>query len=554
MRSRAEVVAHLLRHLHDGAALCTNPIATRCLPFGAAHGAGSDDAQADAAACVQAMVSGALEQVFAPTGDEQAAAHIGRQRAIIERCDLQREARARVAADLGISRREFYRERKRACERLAQHFGAIEQREAIQTLPDEFDCGIALADGLCWLGQHAGAIDAIQTLRARAYGASQQIRTEVALAHAYCDIGRIESADHALRRAREIYAVHGPDETQPLLPLEIETAVARTLWLSGKPVDAEAKHRHILAQLHAAPATRTVRAFELEALAWIRLAMLRRDVGDTNTSLAFLRRARSVVRSLHAPRPPIAAELLGNLSLTLMVGPGVLQAATEAMEAYLAFSREHNLLCDVADALASLATVHLQRGDLARSRAFARSGLALAGWLAAKPQKADICVVAALAEAEAGDFRASFGLIARARADAVPGSSSWALTKLAEAQALLSAGAYGQAWRTASEGAELMTALGLLRYAGSALRMAAEAAEGANRPGEAVSTIREALRLLEARGHASSLARAYACSARLTHNTRDADRARDLFEQLREPAGSKVPRLVPARGGFVQSG
>lgn len=550
MRSRVEDVAHLLRHLHNGAVLRANPIIERCLELGAADGNGTHDGRPTIVARAQAMLRAALEQAFAAPKDEQAVERFRRQRAIIERCDIQRELRARVAADLGVSRREFYRERKRACERLAQYFAAMPQRDLIQTLPNELDCGMAVVDGLRRLGQTAAAIDALQTLRAGTAGKSERIRVEIALAQAYCDVGGLEPADSALHRAREICAAHRGDEPLELLPLEIETAAARILWLSGKPVDAQARHRCILAELHGTSGIRTPRAFELEALAQIRLGMLYRDIGDASASLVFLRRAQAVMSSLQTPDPLIEAELMGNLGLTLMVTPSGLPAATQALEAYLTFSRERNLLCEVADALASLATAHLQQGDPARSAAVARSGLALAGWLAARPQKADICVVAAMAEAEIGDFRTSLALVARARADAVPGGSSWGLTKLAEAQALLSAGGYWKAWRVATEGAELMKTLGLLRYAGSALRIAAEAAEGANRLTKAIPTIREAVRLLEARGHASSLARAYACSARLTSSARDAARARDLFAQLRERR-PKVPGLVPFQGPLV---
>ena len=44
--------------------------------------------------------------------------HFARQRAIVTRCDLRGEKHAAVAADLGVSPREFYRERRRAFERL----------------------------------------------------------------------------------------------------------------------------------------------------------------------------------------------------------------------------------------------------------------------------------------------------------------------------------------------------------------------------------------------------------------------------------------------------
>lgn len=542
MRERFDAVGHLLRHLHDRAALRANPIAARYFPpQTSSDGVVCEDLEAAALTRVHAAVSAALQLVFVPAGDEQATARISRQRAIVERCDLLGESHVRVAADLALSRREFYRERKRARERLAEYFGSVEQRGSVSGRPDEFELALAFADSLRRLGRHDAAIASMETLRGRAGGASERIRVNVGLAAAHCDAGQIDAGYEAIARAREIYASHGCSE--PMLPIEIEVVSARALWMSGRPAEeVESKHRWVIAALRSPSLLRTDRTFELEALSLVRLGMLRRDVGDVQASLAYLRRAEDVLRSLPKPPPALKAELLGNLGLTLMVLPNELSAAAEALRAYLDFSREHNLLCDAADALSSLATLHLQFGDVAQSRAFARSGLELARLVSSKQQLAEVSVIAALAEAEGGDPKTSLALIAEARANAVVGSPSWVLAELAEAQVLLSNRAYQRAWRVASEASELMSALGMVRYAGAALRIAAEAAEGANRHDDAVRTIREAVQILEKRGHATSLARAYACSARLTDNRRDARRARVLLESLRPPKqAAEVP-------------
>ncbi|HEY1738308.1 MAG TPA: hypothetical protein VGI86_06350 [Acidimicrobiia bacterium] len=535
MRERFDAVGHLLRHLHDAAALRANPIAARYFSqTSSGGGVISEDLEAAALTRVHAALAAALELVFVRDADEQATAHAFRQRAIVERCDLLVEPHAKVAADLGLSRREFYRERKRARERLTEYFARVERQCSVQGRPNEFELALAFADSLRRLGRHDAAVASMEALSGRAGGTLERIRVNVALAAAHCDVGRIDAAHDAIARAREIYdAQPCPD---PMLLLEIEVVSARALWMSGKPAEeVESKNRWVLAQLRGPSLLRTDRTFELEALSLMRLGMLRRDIGDAPASLSFLRRAEDVLRSLPKPPPALKAELLGNLGLTLMVAPNGLTAAAEALHAYLDFSREHNLLCDTADALSSLATLHLQFGDVERARAFARSGLDFARLVSSKQQLAEVSVIAALAEAEGGDPQASLELIAQARADAVVGSPSWVLAELAEAQVLLSTRAYQRAWRVATEAAELMSALGMVRYAGAALRIAAEAAEGANRHDDAVRTIREAVRILEKRGHATSLARAYACSARLTNNVRDAQRARVLLESLQPP-------------------
>jgi tetratricopeptide (TPR) repeat protein len=159
----------------------------------------------------------------------------------------------------------------------------------------------------------------------------------------------------------------------------------------------------------------------------------------------------------------------------------------------------------------------------------------LARWVASKQRLVEVLVVAATAEAQAGNTKSSLELLSRARADAVFGGPTWALAELVEAQAFLAAGAHRRAWRLANEAAECMAAIGMERYSGAALSIAAQAAEAVNEREEAIRTICEAIRILESYGHAASLARAYACSARLTQSRRHASRARELLELLQQP-------------------
>jgi tetratricopeptide (TPR) repeat protein len=533
-----DAVAHLLRHLHDPCALHANPIAARY--FSSEAGARSRESDADGLARVRALVAGAVDRVFASAWGTAATEHALRQRAIVERCDLLGEPHSAVATSLGLSRRQFYRERHDARERLAEYFARASHPRCTQSLPDAFELGLAFAESLCRLGRRAAAIASIKELRENSAGAAERIRANLALASAYSDAGKLAAADGALRQARIIFASQSSAiDGGRLLCLEIETVAARMLWLSGKPAEMKATQERILTQLRQRVPLQSERAFELEALSWMRLGMLSRDVGEADKSLRYLQRAAVVLEALPKPSASLRAELFANLGLTQMVLPNGMPAAAESMRAYLAVSREHNLLCDVADALANLATLYLQSGDVRTARMFGRTGLDLAQRVSSRQQRAEIAVIAALAEAEGGNFRLAFELIERARVDIVQHSPGWALTGLAEAQALVYAGAFDAAWRSAREAAASMSAMGMTRYCGAALRIAAEAAEGSNRRGEAVRTIREAIALLETRGHAASLSRAYECQARLTGKRGDAHRARELRESLRPSLASR---------------
>jgi tetratricopeptide (TPR) repeat protein len=343
----------------------------------------------------------------------------------------------------------------------------------------------------------------------------------------------LDHAGVALRDARAVSTRLRSTAQTRILQLEIDAANARIDWLSGRPDAMHATHDRILAQLRRQDLLHERRAFELEALSWMRLGMLARDVGDPTASLRLLQRADSTLLSVLKPTPTLRAELAGNFGLTQMVLPDGLFDATVSMQRYLDLSREHNLLCDAADALANLSTLYLQRGEVDDARAYARSGLALARRVSSKPQRADIAVIAALAEAESGNVTEALRLIEFARADVLQPSPTWVLARVALAQALLYARQFTRAQSIANAAAASMSAMGMSRYCGAALRIAAEAAEGANHRAEAARTIQEAIALLETRGHAVSLARAYECRARLTRRESDARRAHELRSSVR---------------------
>lgn len=525
-------VAHLLRHLRNPSALRKNPIAASY--FSASPNGGGERSAGEGLAAVLALVSTAVERVFAAP-NAAATDHALRQRAIVEQCDLHGKPHAAVAAGLGLSRRQFYRERREARMRLANYFARIPPR-SIESLPDEFNLGLTMAESLCRLGRRSAATAEIKRLRARAASSAERIRANLALASVYSEAGSLDAADNALLQARSVFGAESDTFSDaPLIGLEIDAAQAQVLWLTGRlPVMKSALER-MVTQLRSPALVRTERAIELEAQSWMRLGMLMRDVGDASESMAHLRRAAVLLRALPRASPSLRAELAANFGLTRMLLPSGLTEAAEPMRAYLQIAQEYNLLCDVADALANLATLHLQSGDVPRARTFAQSGLDLARRVSSRRQGSEIAVIAALAEAEAGNMNASLGLIEHARAGIVGRSPSWAVTGLAEAQALLYARDFGGARRVASETAATMSDLGMSRYRGAALRIAAEAAEGAKRHGDAVRTIREAIAVLETHGHAASLARAYECHARLTQTRGDAHRARQLRQSLRQP-------------------
>lgn len=105
---------HLLRNLHNGPALSENP-------FVAGLGIGP--------------VRDVLEHLCAALGEEAAGgardSSVVRQYEIFRRCDLAGEPHSSVAAALGISRRQFYRERRQIAHRVAEAFSGARLASAL---------------------------------------------------------------------------------------------------------------------------------------------------------------------------------------------------------------------------------------------------------------------------------------------------------------------------------------------------------------------------------------------------------------------------------------
>jgi hypothetical protein len=102
-RSLEQACHHLLRHLDDAHALEQNQlIAQRRLDV----------------AAVRRLLRAAAADLLSRDGGP-ASAHAMRQHAILTRCDLNGEPHKQVAADCGLSMRQFYRERRTMISRLA---------------------------------------------------------------------------------------------------------------------------------------------------------------------------------------------------------------------------------------------------------------------------------------------------------------------------------------------------------------------------------------------------------------------------------------------------
>lgn len=106
-------VAHFLRHLYSPLALRRCPVARLiCEAHRGPHL--GEQLHAEDIALIQNVAAACLEAIESEPRTMRGATQRNRHSAILRRYEVKGEPREIVAADLGISRRQFYRERERA--------------------------------------------------------------------------------------------------------------------------------------------------------------------------------------------------------------------------------------------------------------------------------------------------------------------------------------------------------------------------------------------------------------------------------------------------------
>lgn len=108
-------VAHFLRHLYSPLALRRCAVA-RLIWQARRETYLDDQLHAEDIAVIQEVAAACLEAVENEPRTLRGATQRNRQSTILLRYEVKGEPRESVAADLGISRRQFYRERERALE------------------------------------------------------------------------------------------------------------------------------------------------------------------------------------------------------------------------------------------------------------------------------------------------------------------------------------------------------------------------------------------------------------------------------------------------------
>lgn len=502
-----------MRELDDAAAVRGNPLLRET--FATSDGtAPPSETEGIALFRARAAILSAVASLDAGTSGQNV--HFARQRAIVTRCDLRGEKHAIVAGDLGVSLREFYRERRRAFDRLlaAIRSNLAAPEPAIRSMPTRFELDLDHVANLRLVGDFGAAFAKLERIAHEADSAEDGVRAWCYGVEIAAEVGDDDRArrffERAVERATEIAGDRGVGRAE----LDVEMASAFVGWHGGdleRSSQSLGRAARAAERLRPAADRHEIRSAAGVLFLFAELACLR---GDAAGALASLGRARRLLDRLRHKPPSLLGQLFLELSVVqALVAGGMSRAVEYALEALAIFESGRDG-AGVADATGMLCSHLTACNQLPQARQFGRTALQLARATNNAAEVADKALILSLAESLGGDPRRGLAL-AREACDGVCGGLFEVRGPLAAAEAHLRLGEPLEALAAAERVARYARARGMDRYAGAASRVAADAHGALGNLALARDNADAALAALAAHGHPHSLSRAYETAHRL---------------------------------------
>jgi tetratricopeptide (TPR) repeat protein len=436
--------------------------------------------------------------------------HFSRQRTIVTRCDLRGEKHATVARELGVSLREFYRERRRAFARLLALIRAnlAPPPQPVHSLPTRFELDMDHVANLRLVGDFKGVFAQLERIACEANHPEYCVRALCYGVEIAADIGDDARAREFFMRALNYASEIGTESAPTLAELDVQMACAYVGWQGTDVARASQSLERAATAVEQLPPAADRHDMRSAVGVLFRCAELASLSGNASRALTMLGRARRLLdRARHKP-----ASMLGQLFLelgvvqTLVVG-GMSRALEYALEALAIFESGQDPT-GIADATGMLCAHLTACNDFSRAQRFGRTALQLAQTTGNAAEVADKALILSLATSLGGNPQHGLALARQACADARGGLFE-VRGPLAVAEAYLRLGRPLEALNACDEVARYARDRGMLRYAGTASRLAADAHLALGNRASARTAADDAVAALEEHGHVPSLCRAY---------------------------------------------
>ncbi len=549
MSSSYSHVRSLLRDLENPERLRGNPLAAPFFAEAESRGV-AGGGEREAVAHLRSHIASSLAAFDSGNRRGKSAEHLRRQRTIVSHCDLGGEPHKNVAAALGISMRQFYRERTSALGRLAAELArpAPEPRTPPGAAVSVAPSGVSLLqfkidaiDALFRRAQYRAAADALNDMIRTAPEPGWRIVSLCRLSLVLGALAEYDQSERAFIDARSIKAPEGGEFDRGRLRFELQFGAMMNLWRRGAYADAVAVGQQIVSLLES-PA-REGRRYALDAmrLALVNLGSILQERGSAQQSLETIERARRLATDDRAVPAEHRLDVVTVRAQTLVMLPGQhARALTDAREG-LVVAQANGLPHQTVDCLLAMALVHEMTGEFRLAVEHARLASRIARDALAGEDLCEALLLAARFENASDQAHHALALIGEVRRCEPYATRFSSFVRLRESESFLRIGRAADAREAAGEAAGDFEARGVGRYHGLSLLARAKAEDASGEAAAAVESLEAALPLLEGSSLVSTLAEAYEVSARLTGDRVRASLARDLrgglqAEQGRMPA------------------
>lgn len=494
-RSTDSAAKHLLRHLHNAAALRNNPLVAHI--FSAPEEPADRKASARALERVHQLIIETATQVFRdPT--QRGDVHNARQFDIVMRCDIGREMHKLAQRAMGLAASQFYRERRQARARLSR---ALEETipvpitSAVRDI-DLRPLALARVRALRNAGDRGAARHvALDTMR-NSSSAEQHAEAALILCELFAEDGEFQPA----RSRLELVRLTATDDISRGRAACVHAGIS---LIEGRGADALRAGGEALTLFEAAPLSAKEGA-EMSVTAHLSLALANHMIGDYDAGERRLNAARDLIdRFPHLPIWLQAEVALHSAGFQLALG-GSRAAIQSQLFDVLAIANRNGLVRTSIQAILYMSQIGISEPDPAPALDAGRAALRFARALEGSAVYSWYLLSFAVTELATGNQSKAIELANEARAM----NTSSVVACYADiiwAEAALKAGNAQAALDLSSSAIDYFRNANLSRLLANALRISSEAAWRLGQNTSARQAIREAMVLLDRVGSPSAV-------------------------------------------------
>lgn len=519
-------VRHLLRHLNDPQEVAANALTADIFRARAADGAGVRECML----AVRAAIAQAIQRLGTHAGNAVVRERNRRAATILQRCDLDGAAHPEVALELGVSRRQFYRDRDVALRLLTAELEArlpapaSASTSVIDTAALAFDA----AEALLALGKFGDAKLTLERIAESTESSTNRLYALAELVDIECEEMCEPDALAHLHRARSVWQSSG--EGDPLIYARLALAESSHATLLGNLIEAATHREQSIAALRRSPASPASGEMLIRTL--LAEASALRERGEQRAAMQTFEDAQQYLDQRQRQFHMLQALILNEKGATMMLLPGRLADASRMHQRAAGLARERRFMRIALASLLNDCAVDYWQGKPRTALATARGVLEAARDVVFSQEYARMALTVSSFALAAKDAAAAFDLVNDAGLVATDAGALRSRAILAEARLRLRTGDHARALELAQDAYQRLERTGVKALLGSALLYMAEAHAELAQHREAIEAIDRAIEQLERSGSPFHLSKAHRLAAKLTGMKSHAKRAHEIAATL----------------------